>query len=421
MAKLKMPTVSVAFEQVGISALERSQRGIVLLILEEADKSLTQDYLTIYTDDDIPTDITEENQEQIRLALTGYQTTPRKVLVYFIAPGNTKTVTTTVIDGDDPVDDEIDDFDIDDNLDSGSTVSSSTTTTPTTTTVREEVALTPAEKYATALKTIETVKFTYLAIPQIKAEYVDFVATWIKGMRTNKDIMVKAVLPNCTTDSEGIVNFTNSIIRTTEKSYTVAQYCSSVAGILCGTPMTISATYAPVPELIEVEACTYDEMDNRVGNGEFFFFNDGDQIKVARSVNSFVTTYQGKGDDFKFCKIVDLLDMIHDDVKSTAHSNYIGRLSNSSSNRAILIAAINGYFKEFEGDGLLEVNQNRAYIDIEAVKNWRLQNGLNTRDELEGMSDDEIKELNLHENVFLGADLSPLNAIENIKIRCQIQ
>ena len=62
MAKLKMPTVSVAFEQVGISALERSQRGIVLLILEEADKSLTQDYLTIYTDDDIPTDITEESE-----------------------------------------------------------------------------------------------------------------------------------------------------------------------------------------------------------------------------------------------------------------------------------------------------------------------------------------------------------------------
>ena len=66
MAKLKMPTVSVVFQEIGISALERSQRGIVLLILEEAGKSLAQDYLTIYTDDDIPTDISEENQEQIR-------------------------------------------------------------------------------------------------------------------------------------------------------------------------------------------------------------------------------------------------------------------------------------------------------------------------------------------------------------------
>ena len=170
-----------------------------------------------------------------------------------------------------------------------------------------------------------------------------------------------------------------------------------------------------------MEAYTYDEMDTKVGNGEFFFFNDGDKIKVARGVNSFVSIYQGKGDDFKFCKIVDLLDMIHDDIKTTAHDSYIGRYPNDASNRALLVAAILGYYKELEGEGLLEVDQNDAYIDIKAVKNWRLQNGLNTRDELESMSNDQIKKLNLHENVFIAGNLSPINAIENITIRNRIQ
>ena len=418
MAKLKMPTVNVAVRERGITAIDRSQRGIVLLILEEENKSLTQDYLTLYTVDDIPTDATEENQEQMRLALTGYQTTPQKVLVYFISPKNTKTGETVVQNGDDPVDDDLDSTD----------TTTSTSVTPSTITVTEEVALTSAEKYAEALKTIETADFDYLAVPQIRSSDMSnkntdgyYIATWIKNMRENKDVKIKAVLPNCNADNEGIINFTNTIIRSSSANYTAAKYCSRVAGILAGTPMTISATYAPLPELIEVEANTYDEMDSRIGKGEFFFFNDGNQIKVARGINSFVTTYDGKGDDFKFAKIVDILDMIHDDIKKTASDNYIGKYANSSSNRALLVSAIDEYFKTLEAEGLLEVGQNTAYIDIEAVKTWRVANGLNTRDEVESMSDEEIKELNLHENVFIACDLSVLNAMENITINCVIE
>ena len=285
-------------------------------------------------------------------------------------------------------------------------------TTETTTTAKQD--------YTKILRVIETVEFVYLAIPQIQPENVPDIANWIKSMRTTKDIMVNAVLPNINADCEGVINFTNSIIRTKTKSYTAAQYCARVAGLLAGTPMTISATYAPLNELVEVERNTKEEMDARVSNGEFFFFSDGQKIKVARAVNSFVTTYQGRGDDFKFIKIMNLLDMIHNDIKWTGHDSYIGKYANNASNRALLITAINGYFKTLETEGLLERNQNRSYIDYEAVKNWRESNGLNTRDELEAMSEKELEVLNLHENVFIAADLSPLNAIENITVKCAI-
>ncbi|MBR3723653.1 MAG: phage tail sheath protein, partial [Selenomonadaceae bacterium] len=136
--------------------------------------------------------------------------------------------------------------------------------------------------------------------------------------------------------------------------------------------------------------------------------------------NSFVTTYQDKGDSFKKCKIVELLDMIHDDIRQTGHDYYIGKYANSKENRDLLCTAITGYFKTIETERLLEVDQNEALIDLTAVKNWRMSNGLNTKEELESMDERELKTLNLHDNVFVVGNVSALDAMENIFVNCWI-
>ena len=364
---LKMPNVVVSFKEKGITAIERSERGIIAMVLEES--APTADIKTVYTVDDIPEAFSDYNKEQIELALMGYQTAPRKIVVLQIAKPATDA----------------------------------------------------KQDYTEVLKRLENVRFDWLVIPALAAENTDKIASWIKGMRTTKDIKVKAVLANCPADNEGVVNFTNSIIKTKAKSYTTADYCARVAGIICGTPATISCTYAPVAELVEVENETSDERDARVGKGEFFFFNDGEKIKVARGINSYVTTIQGKGVDFQKIKLVDLMDMIHDDIKKTGHDSYIGKYANSYDNRCLLITAINGYLHTLETEGLLEHNQNRCYVDVTGVKNWRESNGLNTRDELETMKEQDIKELNLHDNVFISNDLSMLDAIENITVNNSIE
>ena len=130
---------------------------------------------------------------------------------------------------------------------------------------------------------------------------------------------------------------------------------------------------------------------------------------------------QGKGEDFKKIKLVDIMDMIHDDIKKTGHDSYIGKYANSYDNRCLLITAIQGYLDTLETEGLLERNQNTVSIDIQAVKNWRESNGLNTKAELAVMKDQTIKELNIHDNVFLAMDLSILDAIENITVKAVVQ
>lgn len=368
---MKMPTVTVSFKERGITAIDRAQHGIIALVFAD-DPAI--DGAKIYGVEDIPEKANDYTKQQVKLCLTGYQTAPRYILCF------NANKTTTGADG------------------------------STVTTV----------DYTSVLKRLTAAKFDWLAIPGVSADDAKTFAEFVKSQR-KAGHLIKAVLPNTPGNSEGIVNFTNKYIKVGDTSFATADYCARVAGIIAGTPSTISCTYAPLPEATEVEIFTPDELDAKVGAGEFFFYFDGEKIKVARGVNSFVTTVEGKGEDFQKIKLVDLLDMIKQDIESTAHESYIGKMANSASNRALLCSAILGYFLQLESEGILERGQNTAEIDTEAVKNWRLSNGLNTKDELEAMNEKEIKELNTHDNVFIKCKVSPLDAIEDITINCDVE
>ena len=342
---MKMPSINVVFKEKGISAIERSERGIVLMILkEETLPSVTE--VNLYTADDIPKELSDSNREQLELALRGYVNSPKKV--------------------------------------------------------------------------IENKRFDYLVIPDIGTSHIDTIATWVKGMRTNKDKMIKAVLPDCTADTEGVINFVNKTIRTKSKTYTTAQYCSRIAGIIAGTPMTISCTYAPLPEVIGCDVWTKEEMDTMAGAGKLFFFFDGEKVKLARGINSLVTTVQDKGTSFQKIKLVDLMDMMHDDIRTTAQDHYLGKYANSYANRCLLVTAIQGYLDQLAQEGLLEQDQNTAYIDVESTKIWLESNGKYTKAELADMSDMDIKLANIGSNVFIAVKASLLDAMEDVTITINI-
>ena len=359
-----LPSITSSFKEKGITAIKRSQRGIVAMILKEENIETLKSMYTIYTTTDIPEGISDFNKEQIELALMGYQTAPKKVLIL--------------------------------------------------------LQKSDVENYTDSLKVLENTRFDYLVIPAITDKETTTISTWVKGMRTTKDLKIKAVLPNESADNEGVINFTNTIIKTKAKEYTTAQYCSRIAGLIAGTPMTISCTFAPLPEVIQCDLYTKEEYDTKVDAGEFFMFNDGEKIKVARGVNSFVTTIQDKGQSFRKVKLVDAMDMIHDDIKKTAQDSYIGKYANSYDNKMLLISAIKGYFDQLELDGILDKGKNSVGIDVLQQRTWLLSNGLFTNDELAEMTEQEIKEANTKDQVFLSASIKILDAIEEIKLDIQI-
>ena len=360
-----LPEISVYFKEKGIAAIESAKRGIVLLLMNDTSVQAVTKY-TIFDNDDIPETLSEDNKKQIELALIGYQTTPYKIVVLaFPKTGKTADINAK-------------------------------------------------------LKAAEALKFTYLVYPEATTEESNTIATWIKAQRSQKDNKVKAVLYKTAADNEGIINVTNEYFEVKTKKYTGQQYLSRIAGLICGTPATISCTFAPLPEVTGVEFVDRETLDNRINAGEFVVFDDGEKVKVARGVNSFVTTVQDKGKSFKKIKLVELMDMIHDDIKKTAEDNYLGKYANSYDNRCLLITAINGYFLELEANSLAEKGHNNCSIDVEATKIYLIKNGRKTKEELKMMTDIDIKYENIGDNVFLTAEMSLLDAIETIKLPIHI-
>lgn len=231
---------------------------------------------------------------------------------------------------------------------------------------------------------------------------------------------IKAVLPAYKGDNEGIINFTNTFIETSTKKYTGAEYTPRIAGLICGTPMTISATYAPLNEVVNCDQYDPDERDEKVNNGEFFVWYDKEKFKMSRAMNSLVTTGQDKLEAYQTIKTVDIMDMMYVDIRKTAEDSYIGKYTNDYDNKCLLMSAIKGYFLELEKGRLLQKGQSTIDLDIEAIKNWRISNGKNTEEELADMSDQEIKELDTKKKVFLKASVVILDAMEDISLDVDI-
>ena len=386
MAKLGMPSVNISFIEAGIEAIERSQRGIVALLLEESQDTIdkiTKGYrngekevaaeklpLVIYTTDDIPSIFTDANKDYITKCLMGYKKSPYRVKIYLQAVNNANAKN--------------------------------------------------ADKFAESLKTLSTERWDYLAIPTIVTEQLESVATWLKTNRENKFKRSKVVLPVYAGDYEGIINFANTTITTAAKTYTGAQYTPRIAGLIAGTPMTISATYAPLSEVIDCDKHSVDENDEKVNRGEFFVWFDGEKFKMSRAMNSLVTTTQGKLEAYQTIKSVDIMDMIYDDIKKTAQDSYIGKYTNDYDNKQLLITAIYGYMRELENGRLLQRDYTKIDIDTEAVKTYQLKHGLYTKEQLADMSELELKKLDTKKIVFLTASIKILDAMEDIKLPINI-
>jgi hypothetical protein len=366
------PSINISFIEKAISAITRGERGIVMLLVKDTLVAPAVNPATVIFVSDIPSTFSNVTKEQIKLALIGYVNAPKKVLVYAMGIANNT----------------------------------------------DAAAITAG--YDAALSAIETIKFDYLAIPTVRTDSkAQDIATWVKTMRNTKKKKVKAVLPNMAADSEGVINYTiaknvktdsttgaDGTITKVDTIYTAEQYCGRIAGLIAGTPLTISCTNAPLNELSD---CTrLNDIDTPVDKGEFILFWDGEKVKVVRGVNSLVTTVEGKGDSFTKIKIVEAMDMINDDITKTAQDSYLGKYANSYNNKCVLMTAISGYFMQLLKDGI--ISSYSVDIDIEAQTIYLQSKGIDTSE----MTEDEIRVADTGSKVFLTGNVKILDAIEDI-------
>ena len=346
--------MNIIFTAAARNTIRRSERGVVGMIVKDAKVPATNPAM-IYKEKDIPEELSDANKEQVKLALVGNDTAPAKIVLYVL----------------------------------GSNV----------------------ENYEAALNYFAVKKVTWLCCPTAKTDsQTETIVKWVKDQRDERN-KVKAVLPETEADNEGIINYATASAKVGEKEYTAESFCSRIAGLLAGTSNKSSATYAILNDVTECEKKKKTELDAEIDAGKLVLYYDGEKVKVGRGVNSLQTVSKGKGNPWKKIRVVESMDMIHDD-------NYIGKYPNTYANKCLLISAINSYLAEMERNGIIE--GYTIDLDVDAIKEYIIKNKGETRDEAEAMSEAEIKKQYTDEKVFLAASATLVDVMEDIDLNITV-
>lgn len=355
-----LPSLNIVFASAASESVKRSQRGVVGLIVKDAPASVNP--AIIYKTKDIPDTFGEDTKEQILLALKGNVNAPSKIVVFAVGK--------------------------------------------------------EAENYEEAQKYFELKKVNWLACPTAETDkQTESITAWVKEQREGRN-KVKVVLSNKEADCEGIINYATESVTAGEKTYTAEKFCARIAGLLAGTPSTQSATFSVLKEVTDCTKMEKSEIDTAIEAGKFLLFYDGEKVKVARGVNSLKTTTEEKADPWKKIKVVETMDMIHDDLVILAEDYYIGKYTNTYNNKCLLLTAIRSYFDELARSGLLDSYE--VDFDVEAIRDYLVEHKGIKREDAESMSDAEIRKQYTDEKVFMKAWLKIADVMEDLTLNVEV-
>lgn len=351
-----LPKIEIEFRSLAASAVQRSQRGIVALILKDDTGTFdTREYKGVDELDE--KDWSASCLEYIKMAFKGI---PSKIIVERVAETSTPPL---------------------------------------------------ANPYSEALKRLKEKYWNWLSIPQLQGNEASDISTFIASQRTNNKKTYKAILPNSPADNEGIVNFTTDGIEAAGKIYSTAEWCARLAGVFAGMPFTRSATYFVFPEVTAIHKSSEDP-DVDIQEGKLILINDGKKVKIGRAVNSYVSFTPTKSKSFSKISVVEVLDQIRDDIRTVFEDHYVGKVKNSYINKLLFCSAVNAYLDGLVKDDALSPDAvNKVGIDIERTRMYVKSLG----QEVDDLSAEEIKRLNTDSHVFISGSAKPLDAMEDLK------
>ena len=409
-----LPQVIINFRTKSTTAIARSARGIMVMILKN-ESTNTSNYFRINDVTDIPDEgLLDSNVDLIKKALLG---SPLRVLVYTLPLDSVPEPTAEAGAGEGETSGDGADLDLN---------------------MRGGAVRSLKMDQADILRKIVNIKWNYICNPTGSTQDQEDLATWVKTMRNIKRKTFKAVVANQAADDKGVINFTTGNIRVVNPAYTdalleaggdkskvpatipqylvytAAQYTARLTGVFAGLSLDRSATYFELPEVVDCDA--YEDIDEHINNGELVLFDeqDGNGVKIARACNSLHTFTTDVGQDFRFIKIIEAIDLIQDDIRDTFKGEYVGKVINDYNHKMLFIAAILVYFRGLKGNVLDASETAKNFVDIDeaAQKDYAILHG----DDVESMTVQEIREYNTGTNVYLAGRITPVNAMEDLKI-----
>lgn len=255
-----------------------------------------------------------------------------------------------------------------------------------------------------------------LCFPEASSANITALKNYLKTQRTANNYS-RAVFANATSpDADYIINFASSgnitaKIGDAPEEFTPADWTARLAGALSGLAPSRSLTYYELPEVVEAPISATPDTD--VAAGKLIILHQDGSYKFGRAVNSLVTLTDGVTEAFQKIRVVDIMDTIANDIVATFRLYYVGKYTNNFTNKNRFVGAVNAYLKQLAAEGLLEAeNDNKVEISYTKNKAYLEGKGVDTSN----MTYIQILKANTGSKVLLDGVCSPTDAMEDLDL-----
>ncbi|MCD8090942.1 MAG: phage tail sheath family protein [Clostridiales bacterium] len=197
---------------------------------------------------------------------------------------------------------------------------------------------TTANSHQMALGYLESFSFNTLGCDSDDETVKKLYYEYTKRLRDECGVKFQCVLYNYPADYEGVINETTTL----ELVYWVT---GASAGCAVNASLT-NTTYDGEYEFISTYGQS--ELSSAIKTGQFIFHSVGDDLRVLKDINSFISTTKTKNSDFSLNQVIRVLDQIGNDVAVLFNDSYNGKMPNDKLGRISLWGDVVQYCKKLE-------------------------------------------------------------------------
>nr|DAX87322.1 MAG TPA: tail sheath protein [Caudoviricetes sp.] len=267
------------------------------------------------------------------------------------------------------------------------------------------------------VKELDKIKFNYVCT-NVKELQQDLANQVVQYNRDNQGHKCVAVVANPTqADSKYVIKLKGTGGKLKDGSDVKAEdYLIRIASTLCNLPMNRSLTFYVFEDLAswdDTYLTTEAPIGKWISDGWLTLINDDDEVKCGRAINSLTTFTSTDTEDMSYIIIVEAMNLIIEDIYTTFKDYYVGKYKNTLSNQRLFITSVNAYLRQLMREEVLDdMYDNHAYVDIESQRLAWLGVG---KTEAGDWDDNKVQQMTFRTHVFLAGDAKISNAMEDLK------
>lgn len=346
-----LPIISVEFKKLAATALTRSVRGILAVVIQDTTSGVSWTSKVYTSLDEV--DAKEFSTENYKILSQAFLAAPYQVIVVRVGSEGTMETAQAILD-----------------------------------------------------------KLSYNWVCAVPANFQSGLVTYVKSINTPRRIRkVKALVYNqSSADDMHIVSVSNGTVTLTGgDTVTMTNYLPRLAGLLAACPMDQSVTYAALDDLEAVADVS--NLDTSIDGGSLCLFRDDNVIRIARGVNTLQTVSGDVTEDMKKIAVVEAMDLIQEDIIRTFKTYYLGKKKNTPDNQALFVADVSSYLRALADEGVVNKDEDISVsVDVAAMRAAWEGAGVSTAD----LTDAQVKKKTFRSNVFVAARAHILDAMEDM-------